>query len=141
MNHINEMCAERGMSQKDLALALNVDPGLMSKFSRGHCLPNPTTITAMESVLRADRLAIYDFADLDLLGGRKAPKAQSGASEKRKPSLRKCYRISPQFARSIPADVLEVCGYSNWQAWHYAALKRLLGEYAARVKHMKKEKA
>ena len=53
--------------------------------------------------------------------------------------FRKCYRISREFAASLPDDLLQVCGYSSWQSWHDAALKRLLGEYAARKRATKKE--
>lgn len=54
-------------------------------------------------------------------------------------NILKCYRISREFAASLPDDLLQVCGYSSWQSWHDAALKRLLGEYAARKRATKKE--
>ena len=53
--------------------------------------------------------------------------------------FRKCYRISREFAASLPDDLLQVCGYSSWQSWHDAALKRLLAEYAARSRGIKKK--
>lgn len=53
--------------------------------------------------------------------------------------FRKCYRISREFAESLPDDLLQVCGYSSWQSWHDAAMKRLLAEYAARCRSKKKE--
>lgn len=53
--------------------------------------------------------------------------------------FRKCYRISREFTASLPDDLLQVCGYSSWQSWHDAALKRLLAEYAARSRGIKKK--
>ena len=143
MNYINEFCAERGLSKKELAkrmkyYSVSVDPPTISRFVNGHCLPNAVTLEAMERVLQADRLDLYDFDDLDLLDGRIRQDGPAKRRDHHKPSVRKCYRVSPTFAASIPEDVLEVCGYSDWTAWHYAALKKLLGEYAARKKHMKK---
>ena len=52
--------------------------------------------------------------------------------------IRKCYRINREFAESLPDDLLQVCGYSSWQSWHDAAMKRLLAEYAARKRAGKK---
>ena len=138
MNRIKETLAERGMLSKDLGDLLGIDIHLISKFVNGHCLPTADTLSAMESHLQADRLDLYDYCDLDLLGGRKPPKSDSVKRDRHKPSAKKTYRVSHAFASSIPADVLEVCGYSSWTAWHYAALKRLLGEYAARCKALRK---
>ena len=46
--------------------------------------------------------------------------------------------VSREFAESLPDDLLQVCGYSSWQSWHDAAMKRLLAEYAARKRGCKK---
>ena len=93
------------------------------------------------------RMALYDPEDLDLLGVFRAgsepvtPESEDKATAP-PPShagrFRKCYRISREFSESLPDDLLQVCGYSSWQSWHDAALKRLLGEYAARIKATKK---
>lgn len=139
MNHISDICAQKGLLARELAVRVGIDPTAVSKIANGHFLPNKETLSSMESALQADRLELFDFDDLDLLEGRKRPVGDSRRRDRHRNSTRKCYRISPVFASSIPEDVLEVCGYSNWTAWHYAALKRLLGEYAARKKHMKKE--
>ena len=84
--------------------------------------------------------------DLDLLGALPTAESRSEASETETAPptaptgrFRKCYRISREFAASLPDDLLQVCGYSSWQSWHDAALKRLLGEYAARKRATKKE--
>lgn len=138
MNHISEICSAQGITGRELAKRCGIDPTLLSKFANGHCLPTTATLTSMENALQLDRLDLFDYADLDLLQGRTTPNARSKRSDNHKPCVKKTYRISPVFAASIPVDVLEVCGYSDWTAWHYAALKKLLGEYAARKKHMKK---
>ena len=99
--------------------------------------------------MQADRLELFDMEDLDLLGtlrDRGAVQTPTDGSEKKAtappPShvgrFRKCYRISREFAESMPDDLLQVCGYSSWQSWHDAALKRLLAEYAARKRAIQK---
>jgi len=40
--------------------------------------------------------------------------------------------VSRAFEEALPGDLLAVCGYSSWQSWYDAALKRLVGEYGAR---------
>lgn len=82
----------------------------------------------------------------DLLGALPTAESRSEASETETAPptaptgrFRKCYRISREFAASLPDDLLQVCGYSSWQSWHDAALKRLLAEYAARSRSKKKE--
>ncbi len=141
MNRINELRTERGILLIDLAEKVGIGVGLMLDIIKGECLPNKEGLESLERSLQADRLEIYDHDDLDLLGEKEPSAGGTKRQEKRKPSVRKCYRVSPLFASSIPDDVLEVCGYPNWQAWHYAALKKLLGEYAARKKCMRKEGA
>ena len=90
-------------------------------------------------------MALYDAEDLDLLGVLKREEATEESERPAKappPShagrFRKCYRISREFAESLPDDLLQVCGYSSWQSWHDAAMKRLLAEYAARKRGCKK---
>lgn len=60
--------------------------------------------------------------------------------ERHETRYRKCYRVPREFAESLPNDLLQVCGYSSWQSWHDAALKRLLGEYVARCKGIEVKK-
>ena len=103
-------------------------------------------LKALEDVLGASRTELYDAEDLDLLGALPTAESRSEASETETAPptaptgrFRKCYRISREFAASLPDDLLQVCGYSSWQSWHDAALKRLLAEYAARSRSKKKE--
>ena len=85
--------------------------------------------------MQASRTELYDISDIDLLGSKRPVKRKD---RHRKDIIRKCYRVSKRFMDSIPEDILDVCGYSTWQSWHDACLKRLLGEYAARMKGRKK---
>ena len=118
---------------------------MVSRYEKGVCLPTREQLEGLEEVLQADRMALYDAEDLDLLGVLKREEATEESERPAKappPShagrFRKCYRISREFAESLPDDLLQVCGYSSWQSWHDAAMKRLLAEYAARKRAGKK---
>ena len=131
MNRLQERRMALGLTQPQVSARLKeteprADVGMVSRYEKGVCLPTADQLKALEDVLGASRTELYDAEDLDL------PTAPSGR-------FRKCYRISREFAASLPDDLLQVCGYSSWQSWHDAALKRLLGEYAARKRATKKE--
>ena len=140
-----------GLTQPQVSARLKeieprADVGMVSRYEKGVCLPTREQLEGLEEVLQADRMALYDAEDLDLLGVLKREEATEESERPAKappPShagrFRKCYRISREFAESLPDDLLQVCGYSSWQSWHDAALKRLLGEYAARKRATKKE--
>lgn len=122
------------------------DVGMVSRYEKGVCLPTKDQLAALEALYGASRTELYDLEDLDLLGfpAAEAPTADSERPAKASPPshigrFRKCYRISREFAESLPDDLLQVCGYSSWQSWHDAAMKRLLAEYAARSRGMKKK--
>ena len=134
MNRLQERRMALGLTQPQVSARLKeteprADVGMVSRYEKGVCLPTP------------DQLK-----DLDLLGALPTAESRSEASETETAPptaptgrFRKCYRISREFAASLPDDLLQVCGYSSWQSWHDAALKRLLGEYAARKRATKKE--
>ena len=134
MNRLQERRMALGLTQPQVSARLKeteprADVGMVSRYEKGVCLPT------------ADQLK-----DLDLLGALPTAESRSEASETETAPptaptgrFRKCYRISREFAASLPDDLLQVCGYSSWQSWHDAALKRLLGEYAARKRAAKKE--
>lgn len=120
-------------TQEDLARDLRaVEPRLtpndISRYETGLCLPTLPQLRALETALSASRLDLYDRQDLDLL----APDKPRDTSSRR--VLRKCFRMDKAFASTLPEDLLSACGYSSWQSWYDAAIKRLLGEYAARKK-------
>lgn len=158
MNRLQERRLALGLTQPQVSARLKeietrADVGMVSRYEKGVCLPTPGQLEGLEAVLQADRLVLFDAEDLDLLGvyrGRRealeATEESEGRATAPPPShvgrFRKCYRISREFAESLPDDLLQVCGYSSWQSWHDAALKRLLAEYAARcraVKHKKED--
>jgi transcriptional regulator with XRE-family HTH domain len=123
------------------------DVGMVSRYEKGVCLPTGPQLSVLEELYGAARTELYDAEDLDLLGALRSaesmPDVESEGRETAPPPshagrFRKCYRISREFAESLPDDLLQVCGYSSWQSWHDAALKRLVGEYAARCKAAKK---
>ena len=154
MNRLQERRLALGLTQPQVSARLKeiearADVGMVSRYEKGVCLPTEAQLAALEGVLQADRLELFDAEDLDLLGVLRARGEDQGpteGSEKKvtapPPShvgrFRKCYRISREFAESLPDDLLHVCGYSSWQSWHDAAMKRLLAEYAARKRAGKK---
>ena len=120
-------------TQEELARDLRaVEPRLtpndISRYETGLCLPTLAQLRALETALSASRLDLYDRQDLDLL----APDKPRDTRSRR--VLRKCFRMDKAFASTLPEDLLSACGYSSWQSWYDAAIKRLLGEYAARKK-------
>lgn len=139
-----------GLTQPQVSARLKeieprADVGMVSRYEKGVCLPTREQLEGLEEVLQADRMALYDAEDLDLLGVLKREEATEESERPAKappPShagrFRKCYRISREFAENLPDDLLQVCGYSSWQSWHDAAMKRLLAEYAARKRAGKK---
>lgn len=150
MNRLQERRLGLGLTQPQVSAKLKeieprADVGMVSRYEKGVCLPTPAQLEGLEAVLQADRLTLFDAEDLDLLGvfrGEEATEESERKSTAPPPShvgrFRKCYRISREFAESLPDDLLQVCGYSSWQSWHDAALKRLLAEYAARKRNCKK---
>lgn len=149
-NRLQERRLALGLTQPQVSARLKeiearADVGMVSRYEKGVCLPTEAQLAALEGVLQADRMALYDAEDLDLLGVLKREEATEESERPAKappPShagrFRKCYRISREFAESLPDDLLQVCGYSSWQSWHDAAMKRLLAEYAARKRGCKK---
>lgn len=150
MNRLQERRLALGLMQPQVSARLKeieprADVGMVSRYEKGVCLPTREQLEGLEEVLQADRMALYDAEDLDLLGVLKSEEATEESERPAKtppPShagrFRKCYRISREFAESLPDDLLQVCGYSSWQSWHDAAMKRLLAEYAARKRGCKK---
>lgn len=151
MNRLQERRMALGLTQPQVSARLKeteprADVGMVSRYEKGVCLPTPDQLKTLEDVLGASRTELYDAEDLDLLGALPTAESRSEASETEiapptAPTgrFRKCYRISREFAASLPDDLLQVCGYSSWQSWHDAALKRLLAEYAARSRGIKKK--
>lgn len=149
-NRLQERRLALGLTQPQVSARLKeieprADVGMVSRYEKGVCLPTREQLEGLEEVLQADRMALYDAEDLDLLGVLKREEATEESERPAKappPShagrFRKCYRISREFAESLPDDLLQVCGYSSWQSWHDAAMKRLLAEYAARKRGCKK---
>lgn len=153
MNRLQEKRMELGLTQPQVSTSLKevesrADTGMVSRYEKGVCLPTLAQLERLEVVLQADRTELYDEEDLDLLGiGRRAE--ERGKNEDEPDTLappgrvetrfRKCYRIPRAFAEAMPDDLLEVCGYVSWNAWHAAALKRLMAEYAARKRVPKKK--
>lgn len=137
---------ELELTQPEVSAALkavepHIDVGMVSRYEKGVCLPTNDQLAKLEEVLQAPRTVFYRVEDLELLAGDKPRGVQRGPRrERHETRYRKCYRVPREFAESLPGDLLEVCGYSSWQSWHDAALKRLLGEYAARKKGLKVRK-
>lgn len=149
-NRLREARTHTDMTQPEVSRELKqveprADIGMVSRYEQGVCLPTKEQLERLEELYGLTRTELYRAEDLDLLGilplsednpsaVERAPEPPSHAGK-----LRKCYRISKTFAASLPEDLLEVCGYSSWQSWHDAALKRLLGEYGARKRAIKQK--
>lgn len=143
MNRLKEQRLAAGLTQPQVVAELKtveqrVDVPLVSRYEQGVCLPTPEQLAKLEDTLGADRLELYPAEELRLLG---AGQVQGEAGEvlparrvRQETKYRKCYRVPPAFVATFPGDLLDVCGYPSWNAWHAAALKRLLAEYAARSK-------
>lgn len=151
-NRLQERRLALGLNQPQVSAKLKsveprADVGMVSRYEKGVCLPTQEQLAVLEELYGLSRTALYVLEDLDLLGvsaaGCKPTEESENAVKTTPPShagrLRKCYRITREFAASLPDDLLQVCGYSSWQSWHDAALKRLLAEYAARSRSRKKE--
>ena len=152
MNRLQERRMALGLTQPQVSARLKeteprADVGMVSRYEKGVCLPTKDQLAALEDLYGVPRTELFDLEDLDLLGlpaVESEPTEESEKVDKAPPPshagrFRKCYRISREFAASLPDDLLQVCGYSSWQSWHDAALKRLLAEYAARSRSKKKE--
>lgn len=150
MNRLQETRVLLGLTQPQVSAKLKeveprADVGMVSRYEKGVCLPTKDQISTLEDLYGTPRTELFDPEDLDLLGPLPTAESRSEAdkAETAPPTaptgrFRKCYRISREFAASLPDDLLQVCGYSSWQSWHDAALKRLLAEYAARRRAAKK---
>lgn len=153
-NKLQERRLALGLTQPQVSERLKeveprADVGMVSRYEKGVCLPTVAQLAALEELYGLARTELFAAEALDLLGILPAAAAPAEDAERGQrvepPShlgrVRKCYRISEKFAASLPDDLLQVCGYSSWQSWHDAALKRLLGEYAARKKSIIKKGA
>lgn len=153
MNRLQEKRLALELTQPQVSARLKeveprADVGMVSRYEKGVCLPTGPQLSVLEELYGASRTELYDAEDLDLLGAlhsaESMPDVESEGQETAPPPshagrFRKCYRISREFAASLPDDLLQVCGYSSWQSWHDAALKRLVGEYAARKRAAQKK--
>lgn len=145
-NRLQERRTELGLTQPQVSERLKhieprADVGMVSRYEKGVCLPTGAQLAALEELYGVERTNLYNVEDLDLLSilpasaevGADAEKPRRAEPPSHIGRIKKCYRISREFAASLPDDLLSVCGYSSWQSWHDAALKRLLAEYAART--------
>lgn len=142
-NRLKERREALGLSQMDVSQRLRAvepraDVGMVSRYENGVCLPTRPQMEALEQTLEASRMDLYDPMDLDLTAPNimlPVPDREPRHETRRgKRTMRKCFRMPRSFADTLPADLLEACGYTSWQSWYDAAIKRLLGEYAARKK-------
>ena len=142
-NRLKDRREALGLSQIDVSQRLRTvepraDVSMVSRYENGVCLPTGPQMEVLEQTLEASRLDLYDPMDLDLMVPailfpvpKREPKHETRRGLR---TMRRCFRMSRSFAETLPADLLEACGYTSWQSWYDAAIKRLLGEYAARKK-------
>lgn len=139
-NRLQKRREALGLSQIDVSQRLRAvepraDVGMVSRYECGVCLPTRPQMEALEQTLEACRLDLYDPMDLDLIPLFPVPPREPKHETRRGVrTMRRCFRMARSFAETLPSDLLEACGYTSWQSWYDAAIKRLLGEYAARKK-------
>lgn len=142
-NRLKDRREAMGLSQIDVSQRLRTvepraDVSMVSRYENGVCLPTPPQMEVLEQTLEASRMFLYNPMDLDLMPPAilfpVPPREPKHETRRGVRTMRRCFRMSRSFAETLPADLLEACGYTSWQSWYDAAIKRLLGEYAARKK-------
>lgn len=76
-NRLQERRLALGLTQPQVSARLKevearADVGMVSRYEKGVCLPTEAQLAALEGVLQADRLELFDAEDLDLLGALRA---------------------------------------------------------------------
>lgn len=150
MNFLQHYRLSRGLTQPQVSRHLKeveprADVGMVSRYEKGVCLPTPAQMETLEAVLGKSRHELYAFEDINLVSAtaQQPPEPEATApapvkSDNRSVTkFRKCYRLPREFVNTFPSDLLDICGYVSWDAWHAAAIKRLLSEYAARKRAVK----
>lgn len=69
MNRLQERRLALGLSQPDVSAKLKeIDPrmdvGMVSRFERGACLPTPSVLSALETILQASRTELFGEDEL-----------------------------------------------------------------------------
>lgn len=115
MNRLQETRVLLGLTQPQVSAKLKsveprADVGMVSRYEKGVCLPTKDQLSALEDLYGVPRTELFDLEDLDLLGipsAESEPTEESEKPEKAPPPshagrFRKCYRISREFAASLP---------------------------------------
>lgn len=108
-----------------------VDVGMVSRYENGVCLPPRNQLKKLEEIYHANRFELYPVHDLDLFSTDDMPIVIKSKKppEKRKPSNRKCFRMTPVQFEWFTKDKLQAMGYADYQTWFDACFARFKGEY------------
>lgn len=134
MNRLGEILEERYPTRKAFTDELDIDyidGPMISKFATGKANPIPSDAHKIADALGEPLTRIWHPADLDY-GIHKENVAQRIATRhRRNVTVRKCFRISKSTDEWFTREKLQEVGYSSFQSWFDACVRRFKGEYAA----------
>ena len=136
---LKEVRQSQGLTVKEL-LGGEMHKATYSLIETGKMLPTVDFLRFLCSRLECMPLDLYESEEIDLphcmdaLRPVNKPKAD-GHKLRRK----KTFRLSDAVITRMTDDVLHTCGYSSWQSWFDACVRRLFAEYAARCRKGEKQ--
>ena len=113
----------------------SVDPPMLSKFEKGHCVP---PVHLMPDICRAYGRDVWELFTPDELDyGAEREKRRRSAESARKEASRtrthkRTFRVTNSVASWLTPDIFAACGYTSAQSWFDKCIRQLHGEYAAK---------
>lgn len=125
-----------GLTVKEL-MGRQMHKSLYSHIEHGTVLPNVETMRYLCLKLGAKPLDLYEREEIDLIGCMDSP--SKFASETKRKDYHKVrgkmtFRVPEGVKTAFTSEKLAYCGYSSYQSWFDACVKRFFGEYAAKRK-------
>lgn len=137
MNRLGEILEERYPTRAAFTDELGIDyidPPMISKFATGKANPIPADAHKIAAALNEPLTRIWHPSDFDY-GITRAKKKNAtekiATSHRRNVTVRKCFRISKSTDEWFTREKLQEVGYSSFQSWFDACVRRFKGEYAA----------
>ena len=133
-----------GYKQTDVVARLRtvdkrITEPIYSCMERGVILPTPDTLRELCEMYGVTPLELYRMGEIDLVNCMPSVALCEGHRvDRHRNTRKKTFRLSDATYKSLPLDVLDVCGYSSWQSWFDACLRRLCSQYAAISKARKR---
>ena len=117
---LHEMRLQRNLQQKDLAILVDTDEPMISRFENYKCLPIPPMMSAILSALDCDLSDIYENKEITY------------KRKQREPAELNCYKLTvrlPKEAKEFLNLALRKCGYRDVTYWIYRCYERLQKQY------------